>query len=261
MVIAVVSDLHVGHVAGLLPPRFIRSDGSPAVMNKGQQWLWQQWEAFGREAARFEPDVLVVNGDVVDGGQHRQGGAELCLPVLEDQAQAAVECLARLARVLGVKRIFGVQGTEYHDGRAAAFAERVYERLGASRYKGDGDGRWSREVLQLKAGRAVIHFAHHIGVGRASVLDRESLWALEAGASCTAIVRSHVHRYAMVEDRRRKVITTPCWQLQTRFMRKHGVFRMRPDIGGIILIPDRKTGEVVVKRWLYELPEVEAVSL
>ncbi len=261
MTILTLSDLHLGSIYGLLPPRFVRSDGSLAMLNSGQQWLWRQWQKVAKEAAVFRPDVLVVNGDVVDGCQRAQHGTELCLPVLEDQAAAAVEALQYMIGVTGVKRVYGVQGTEYHEGKAAHVAERVYDRIGAVRYAGAGSGRYSREVLELRHGRACINFAHHVGTGRVATLDREALMALDAGADATAVVRSHVHRYMLVEDRHRKVLVTPCWQLQTRFMRKLSVYRMWPDVGAVLLIPDAGSGEVVVKRWLFRPPALPQVEL
>jgi len=80
------------------------------------------------------------------------------------------------------------------------------------------------------------------------------------------LIRSHVHYFGVAEHASKQIVTTPCWELQTRYMRKFSVHRMHPDIGGIKIEIDgkaKKRGEApcrIIKE-LYSLPPVPVTQL
>ena len=125
--------------------------------------------------------------------------------------------------------------------------------------------------LDLDVDGTVLNFAHHLGGGsgftRSGSLDAEALWCQitsSKGESVAAdlIVRSHLHFFMHVEHVNRHALLCPCWQLQTRFMRKNSVYRMLPDIGVVVLELDPKAKQaredpIVVRKILYGLPVVE----
>jgi len=257
--ILVVSDLHVGSVYGLLPPGYRDSRGNTVEQNVGQKYLWRCWMDLARRVARIRPDVVVVNGDLVEG---RYG--ELCLSSPVDQAEACLQVL----RALGCKRAkwFFIQGTEFHDAEVGREVEVVASQLG-TKYVGLGSGVYTREVLDLECDGVVVNFAHGISVGaglyRAVAIDREALWSALAGKAgslpkADVVVRSHAHYFVHVEHASKHAVVTPCWQLQTRFMRRRSVYRMVPDIGAVVLV----VGPVIgVRKILYPLPSLSPVSL
>ena len=270
--VAVVSDLHCGSIFGLLPPGFMRSDGGEATLNAGQQYLHECWQHAVKTIQATQPDAVVVNGDVIDGLQHAQRGTELSLPLLFDQRGAAIELLKPLAKLAP---IYFVQGTEYHDCKAGASCESVAEDLHAVRYPGPGTGKFSKEVLDLEIDGTIINFAHGISVAsgfyRATPVDREGVWSALSGkegkvprADC--VVRSHAHYYVRVEHESKHILITPCWQLQTRYMRKHSVYRMQPSIGCVLLTVSpgekRAGGDPIhVEKRLYPLPKLPTAKL
>lgn len=80
------------------------------------------------------------------------------------------------------------------------------------------------------------------------------------------LIRSHVHYFSMGEHASKQGVTTPCWQLQTRYMRKNSTTRMLPTIGGLFLEVDgaaKKRGEAPVKviKELYSLPPMKVAEL
>jgi len=258
--ILVVSDLHVGSVYGLLPPGYHDSRGNEIRQNIGQKYLWDCWMDLAARLKRLRPDVVVVNGDLVDG---RRG--ELCLQSPVDQAEACLQVLQALG-CRGAKWFF-IQGTEFHDSEVGREVEVVASRIGTA-YTGLGAGVYTREVLDLECGGVVVNFAHGISTGaglyRAVAIDREALWSALAGKvgclpKADVIVRSHAHYFVHVEHASKHAVVTPCWQLQTRFMRRRSVYRMVPDIGAVVL--DVAPGQVRVRKILYPLPSLKPVSL
>lgn len=271
--IGVVSDLHCGSIYGLIPPGFITSDDREFVPNAGQRYLWECW----KDAAKFlNPlDALVVNGDVIDGNQDKQKGTELALPLFSDQAEAAFLCIDWLRKHTGNPKIYCLQGTEYHEGRAGREAEVVAEKLGAVRYSGLGTGRWCREALDLEVDGVILNFSHGISVSaglyRATPPDREAVWSALAGkvgkaARADCVVRAHAHHFVHVEHPSKHCYINPCWQLQTRFMRKNSSYRMLPDIGCTwinVSGQDKREGvdPCHVEKRIYPLPEPRIAHL
>jgi hypothetical protein len=274
--IVVVADTHVGSIFGMLPPNFKTSGDIIQPLNEGQKFLWECWLQFVKWVGEsVKPVAVVLNGDIMDGSQDKQKGCELAIPLHRDQVPAAVEVLKPLKDVTGDAAWLLVQGTPYHGGVAGGTDDSLAEALGCIPYPGYGTGRFSREALDLDIDGVQLNFAHGIstttGLYRATAIDRETLWAALAGKEGKAlksdcIVRSHMHCYLQVEHPTKHGVITPCWQLQTRHMRKNSLYRFIPDIGGIILWfdPDlKKNGEdpIRISKKLYPLPKPKATKL
>jgi len=80
------------------------------------------------------------------------------------------------------------------------------------------------------------------------------------------LIRSHVHNFQHAEHASKQGVITPCWQLQTSFMRKNSTYRMLPDVGGIFIEIDgeqKKKGRPPCRilKELYPLPPVRVASL
>lgn len=266
--ILVVSDLHCGSIFGMLPPNFETSDGTIRPQNAGQKHLWSCWNATVDYANKVGIDVIVVNGDVVDGTQRAQHGTELSLPLLFDQKGAAIDTLRPISTLAPM---YFVKGTEYHDSKAGAEVEAVAEDLHAVRYDGIGQGKFAKDILDLEVEDVVVNFAHGISVAagfyRATAHDREGIWSALAGKDgkmpkADAVVRSHAHFFIHVEHASKHIVGSPCWQLQTGYMRKNSAYRMLPDIGALIIHVDgqaKKDGRdpIWIEKLLFPLPEVK----
>jgi len=269
--IVVIDSLHCGSIYGLHPPNFKASSDASVPQNPGQKYLWDCWKDFITWATQKPTTAVVVLGDIIDGDQRRQGGTEKCLATLGDQIEAAVQSLFWF----GGAPFYLVQGTEYHDESAGRAVDEIATRVGARRYVGLGAGYRTHEVLDLKIDGTTINFAHHgpgcVGLYRATGADKEGIFSALAGKEGKApradvVVRGHWHFFIHVEHESKHIVYVPCWQLQTRYMRHNSVYRMIPDIGGIVIevdpakIAEGEDPVTIVKR-IYALPkrEVEKV--
>ncbi len=278
--ILVLSDLHCGSIFGLLPPGVATSDGRVTTLNAPQEYLWWRWDvSLPQELRTRHIDYVVVNGDVIDGRQDKRMGTELALPVFADQAAAAEIALRQLRKKAGLESAqwLFIQGTEYHDGCSGREVEVVARALSAARYTGLGVGYMSHEVLDLEpiGTNTIINFAHGTSVAtgfyRTTPADREGIWSALAGKEgkmpkADAVVRAHAHNFVHVEHASKHIVIGPCWQLQTRYMRRHSVYRMIPDIGVFLLHVDGKAkldgrDPIRVEKILYDLPPMETVKL
>ena len=275
--IAVVSDLQCGSIFGMLPADFMTSEGIPKLQNAGQRYLWECWMDFAECLKAFKPDAILCNGDMIDGPQRAQEGTELSLPLLFDQQEAAVKCLKVLKKKAPDAKWYFTQGTEYHVGRAALHEEHVAKELGGQRYQSVGTGVYVREILWLDVEGVIIEASHHIGVSqgfyRLTQLDKEMQWSAMAAKDnskgipkADLLIRSHVHNFQHAEHASKEGLVTPCWQLQTRFMRKNSTYRMLPDVGGVFIEIDgqlKKRGRVPcrIMKELYDLPAIEVSKL
>ncbi len=265
--VMVVSDLHCGHHEALWPTDLALPWGEKLRANKGQRYLLKCWEDLQREAKARKPDILVVNGDLVDGEQRKSAGTEASTTILAAQQKASVMLLEPLRDL--VKELYVIRGTPYHDGRLGMDVEAIATQLGAVPSTKD----WhSHSYLNLDVKGVVLNFQHGISVSgglyRATAHDREGVWAALAGKEgkmpkSDAVIRSHCHYFTHVEHSTRHIVTSPAWQLQTEYMRKNSNYRMLPDIGALFIYIDPKEKErgedpIEVRKWLYHLPAVHA---
>lgn len=94
--VVILSDLHCGHAVGLTPPQH---QGAPAGMLRGrkeklvgiQAALWEWFSK--RIKALGNIDVLIVNGDAVDGKGRKSGGTEQITVDMNNQVEIASDCI------------------------------------------------------------------------------------------------------------------------------------------------------------------------
>jgi hypothetical protein len=261
-VVVNVGDLHCGSIYGLHPPGFVAGDEREIPQNVAQQYLWECWDHFGESVSDAPVAALVVNGDIVEGKCRKSSGGETCLIRTSDQCMAAEMCLRYLLdKIKSKPRVFFVAGTDYHVGDLAENEEAVAAALGAKPYRGTGAGQRVREVLNLDIDGVVGNFAHHLSfapVNQSRPLEQEMYGARLAIAAgehppIDYIVRNHVHYGRVVDDGNMSAAACPCWQLQTKFGRRGGVFKFRLKLGGLRIWIDgaeKKRGRKAV--WIEE---------
>lgn len=216
----VLSDPHVGSAYGLFPGGFRLSNGSEAGLNLGQVYLLNCWEDF---LERIPPtfDLLLLNGDLINGQNVKETGADLTEIDPEWQQRAAYQLLEPLAT--RAREVYATRGSNYHAGECGRWEEQLAERLGAVP---DSWGHHAWDWLLLDVQGVHLDVAHHQSVVSRFVsmpLEREEQFATmvapwKQGGS-HLIIRSHVHRYSEVHVELQQSLSTAAWQLQTRFAR------------------------------------------
>lgn len=238
----VLSDLHVGSAFALFPPRFTLSTGALVGLNVGQQYLYQCWQDFkARLPATL--DILVLVGDIIDGQNPREGGADLTEVKPEWQQRAALEFLAPVAE--RCQAVYAVRGTHYHSGEAGAWEEALAKRLGAVP---DPMGNHAPYWHHLDIEGVYLDIAHRqsatIRYG-SSMLERELQFMLmrtqaEAVEPDDLILRGHVHTYRYVNDDGFLAVSCPAWQIPASFVQRS-------------ITPNRKRarlfGGLLIKLW------------
>lgn len=158
----------------------------------------------------YRPDILVFNGDAIEGRQAKQGGAELLTNDRNVQSDMAVYCLKKI----NAKNILMSYGTSYHVGDLAEdFEYNIAKELGA---KIEGKLFFEVEGMMINA----RHFVSRsiIPHGRATSLMRDMMWnvlqaAEEEEPRANILIRSHVHYHLWVEQPGKVMFTTPALQL------------------------------------------------
>lgn len=205
----IVSDFHCGNIYGLTPPSHFQEKHNRDL----------QEEAFDSYRAMIkkwgQPDILINNGDSIDGNQSRQGGAELITTDRNVQVEMAMELL----EMWKPKKLYMTYGTAYHIGSSAEdfeyqLAERLKERGVPTIIEGhlflDIEG-VTFDIRHKVATSGVFH-------GRATALLRELMWCLvkeanETGPKVDVVVRSHAHYHILIETPEKLAFITPALQL------------------------------------------------
>jgi len=204
--IAIISDTHCGSIYGLTPPTFFRK-----ADKKYYDLQSESWDRYALMADKWKtPDILLANGDMIEGTQSKQGGAELITPDRNTQSDMAIEAL----KLWDAKRILMTYGTKYHVGEQAEdFEYGIAKQLGATI---EGRLFFTVEGMTFDVRHKVNSSA--VPHGRATALLRETMWNLikeaqNTGPKVNVVVRSHAHYHMWVETPGKVSFITPALQL------------------------------------------------
>ncbi len=219
--IVVISDLHCGHRVGLTPPEY------QWICDKRTGHIWQKfakiqkecWAWYVKKVHELQPvDVLVCNGDALDGRGERSGGVELITGDRNEQIKIAEECI----KIWNPANVVMVRGTPYHTGEVESYEDLIAQQLGCK----IGDHEW------INVNGIIYDFKHFVGSSsvphtRKTAISRDQLWnQLWADADLQPdadwVVRSHVHYceggWHFVGTKEKQGLTTPALQaMGTRF--------------------------------------------
>jgi hypothetical protein len=115
----VIADFHSGHEYGLTPPDWwAREDAGNERVAKAGKFQRELWRFYTQAIDELRPiDILIVNGDVIEGKGERSGGVELITADRHEQVRMGRDIInyaqAKCIRIL--------YGTRYHVGRDEDF--------------------------------------------------------------------------------------------------------------------------------------------
>ena len=249
--VLVLSDFHAGHEVGLTPPKWnIGQADDPMV--EYRSILWSRFKDILRAVGK--PDILVLNGDLIDGRGEKSGSVELLVLDRLDQVNMASEIVGEV----GAKTVIMTRGTDYHVGLSESFENQIAVNVGAERI---GD------VVNIDVNGLLINFRHHVGgsqtpLGRASNLLRESVWntlwsVRQEFPLADVLVRSHVHYHSFVGGPGWLALTTPALQ---GYGTRYGERRLSGLIDWGVTVFDVKSKEDYSwKAMTYNFPHPESV--
>jgi len=209
--VVIISDMHCGHCAGLTPHEWAYEDETvDPKHNKYAQMQSDMWEWYNKQMEALKPiDVLICNGDAIDGKGVKSGGTEQIESDRRKQAQMATQCI----EVAEAKKIYLIHGTPYHTGTEEDWEDVVADNVGAAKI---GSHEW------IDVNGLVFDCKHKVGSsgiphGRYTAIAKEQLWnqiwAMDGGQPLgDVIIRSHVHYYRFAGDGKRLALTTPALQ-------------------------------------------------
>jgi hypothetical protein len=119
--IAVLGDLHCGHINAIAPPRHQQSEDS--------QGCFKILQSFGKRHGPF--DYVFLMGDMIDGKGGKNAGVELITTDCSKQADIAIQVLETLPVTKNAKW-FAAAGTPYHGGVSEDFERLVASSFGAT---------------------------------------------------------------------------------------------------------------------------------
>lgn len=208
----IISDLHCGHMMGLTPPswQFKINEQSSAGIRELSRIHNELWGFFDKTIKKLQPiDVLIVNGDCIDGKGEKSGGTEIITADRSTQSEMATECIERTK----AKNIVMTYGTPYHVGKNEDWEKLIANNVKATKIGG-------HEWIQLNG--VLFDVKHHVGSssiphGRHTAVSREHmwnvLWAEHGGAPrSNIIIRSHVHYHNFCGGNGWMGMTTPALQ-------------------------------------------------
>jgi len=254
--ILIVSDLHCGHRGGLTPPSWqYNKDDDENVRGKFGFLQSTVWDWFCRTSATIGPvDLLVVNGDAIDGKGEKSGGTELLTADRREQCEIAAECINIIER----KKLLLIRGTPYHTGKDEDWEDVLAGMVNATDV---GSHEWfdAEDVIfdcKHKVGRSEVPY------GRGTATNREAIWNIlwserDVQPDANVIVRSHVHYFAYGGNADKLWMTTPTLQAWS----KYGTATCSGTIDmGVILFECTK-GEYTWKPFLLNLQFMQAHPL
>lgn len=242
--VVVVSDLHCGHVAGLTPPEWHKSmkrfPGLRALHH--ETWKWAVEYAKKYKGA----DLLICNGDAIDGKGLKTGSTEELTTNRHEQAEMAYEYL----RLYEAKKYILTYGTGYHVGAEEDFEVRIVDLL----KKEMGVDAEIHNHAQVEINGCILDLKHHIAssstpYSRGTAISKERLWNLlwaegNACAKANLIIRSHTHFCFEVSEPGAswRALYTPAMQAPSH--NKYGGRRCSGTVDwGMVAIKINKKGE------------------
>lgn len=210
--IVVISDMHCGHKCGLTPSSWLYTPPETASISRRRlaDFRSMAFDKYYSTIKSLKPiDILLVNGDCIDGRGEKSGGTELLTTDRDEQCDMAIE----LIEMTGSKNIVMTYGTGYHTGSLEDFENRIARDVKAKKI---GGHEW------VEANGVIFDVKHKVGAstvphGRFTSIARENVWNIlwserEESPRSNVIIRSHVHYHGFCGGPDWLAMTTPALQ-------------------------------------------------
>lgn len=215
--VVTISDTHCGHEFGLTPPAWQYKQSTHPRISKAAKFQKALW-GFGVDALEdLKPiDVLICNGDMIDGKGEKSGGVEQITTDRLEQVEMAAEFI-NLAEAKQVRLIFG---TRYHTGRDEDFEQVLIDKIRCKNTSIQGHGFFDVNGcvfdVKHKVGGSSIPHGRHTALARAHLWNE--LWAAHGKQPKASVIqRSHVHYHVACSGKGWVAMTVPALSYGSSF--------------------------------------------
>lgn len=259
---AIIGDTHTGSDYAPWPeiPVYTRTGKNlSGAASRQQKKLARDFNNFIDITHEFGVDTVFHLGDIVQGTNRKESGAETVTSELEYQKDAA-EVL--IAPIVEDRQLHIVSGSGYHQSLDSKVHQDMAKRLG--QYNCDAQYHGPVRNIALKGTDKVINIGHTPSSGSKylgyimEIEYREIKIGQAAGTipKIDYVVRGHLHKYRHLDLPDMHLIQAPGWQAWYPLKgSSQGYARYQPDIGGIILMVD-EWDRTIILHFLYDTPKI-----
>ncbi|OQA51500.1 MAG: Calcineurin-like phosphoesterase [Bacteroidetes bacterium ADurb.Bin302] len=225
--VLVLSDIHVGSNVGPFFPEYADPNtGNAYTANTVQQYLYEQWIKMVDAVGAV--DMVIVNGDTIDGCNPAEDGVGEITTSLMTQCEVA----AKLLKMIDCNKFIFTAGSRYHIQDNINCDQLVCKFI---------DGQWINTNGFINIERIKLHARHFqpyssVPYGRCTSQRKEAFILSSQGLKVDIYIRSHTHQYYYSGNSNDLTISTPCWKGLDDFMnrRSHEI----PDNGYVVINVD-----------------------
>lgn len=226
--VMVISDLHCGHKVGLTPPDWDKRPGGAYDQHERDMYHHRRsvYRWLKETVVPLTPDVVIINGDCIDGRGEKSGSTELVTVDRDEQCAMVVACIQDLFP--HNPQFVMSYGTPYHTGSEEDYEKRIAENIYAAKIGAEDD---------IRIDDLTINYRHHasrssIPHGRGTPLSKEWLWNMLWNLrgeypKADILFRSHVHYFHFTGDAEYLAVSTPALQ---GYGTKFGARRMQGTV-------------------------------
>ena len=250
-------DNHVGSWMAVSTLNPILSNGEEIKPSKVMKVLNAVWYDVADSLHMPKPNLMVCNGEPIDGSNPKQQGQQSWTSDYEDQMQDYM----KLMKAFHYRQLLFTRGSGYHTTTGATNYEEVLaNRMNAIKYKAHGGGGATDYYANVEVNGKIFNFSHHIGFSkglqtRAAALSREMAnmhYEKDKIGNVDAIIRNHVHYFWHNEGVHTHGIIVPAWKYPDGHLFRGGVAGTTPDIGMVEIIVE-PNGHIDVRKHIAEL--------
>jgi hypothetical protein len=218
----------VGSDVALAPEELILESNNRILANEIQLAILQEWYDMIDDVGTV--DVLILNGDLVEGTNYYGEGAGCITTSMSQQAKTAVELISEIK----FRKVIGCRGTSYHVKKNPNMDAQVIEDLGGV----------CMDEVSLTIGETRIYANHRTPVRMTKFESRPQsvaqdmilgeLNAMDFG-HYDIICKSHVHYYVALDMGKSIGFVCPCWKGRDEFAKgASNPFAFNPSIGYVM---------------------------
>ena len=216
-------DFHIGSKGSITLPEVITDADIPSKKeiipaNETQKEIIKIYERLCDQYPH--PDLLILNGDLVDGRNYKESGLGLWSSDVEVQAKVFAELISWLKP----RKIIGTSGSPYHSDKNPNMDATAIEKC---RTLGRKKGIFRQGYVSANVNGCRMHARHKITVskstwqyratplGKARVL---SVLAEDKYGIYKLLFHSHAHYFMYVGDSSGLSMVLPCWKVYDPFV-------------------------------------------